>query len=156
MNMIFPSSAFARRVIASFVCLCWMVSFVYCQTVCLTGSEVCHSGDTSHNDAPASCHTSSKTSQAPCHSESDSSDHESLMNCCCSMDVINHSSSQTDWVHGSELLFTQTWLTVCIETNSSIEVECAYLCSEYWLEWTLMPEMRLGPGIHSLAPPLFS
>ncbi|MDC0325457.1 hypothetical protein OAM01_01740 [bacterium] len=156
MNILFPSRAFARRMIASFVCLCWMMSFVYCQTVCLTGSEVCHSEDTSHNDSSASCHTPAKTDQAPCHSGSDSSGHESSMNCCCSMDVINHSSSQTDWVHGSELLFTQAWLTVCIEAYSSIEVDRAYLSSEFWLEWTLTLELRLGPGIHSHAPPLIS
>ena len=156
MNSRYPRKALIRRLTASVLCLCWLASFVYCQTVCLMGADMGHFKNTSPSETIPSCHGAAKTNTPPCHSNSDSPDHEGGIHCCCSMDVISQTANQVDWVQSHDLLVSQVCLLLSIQHISSVEVKNDYLSSQPWRDWALTPELRLGPAIHSLAPPAVS
>ncbi len=155
-NTRYPSKALIRRLTASVVCLCWLVSFVYCQTLCLMGADMNHFRDGSSTETSTTCHGATKTSLPPCHSNSESSDSEGGSLCCCSVDLISQNAHQADWIQAHDLLIPQCCLLLSIQPVSSIETMLDYLSSQSWRDWTLTPELCLGPAIHSQAPPSFS
>lgn len=152
----YPRKALIRRLTASIVCLCWLASFVYCQTLCLMGADMGHLRGSSPAETAVSCHGSAKTTLPPCHTSPESSDQEGGALCCCSMDVISQTPHQVDWVQSHDLLIPQLCLLLSYQPISSSEMNSDYLASQRWRDWTLTPELCLGPAIHSQAPPSFS
>lgn len=156
MNTRHQHKVLIRRLTASVLCICWLASFVYCQTLCLMGADLGHSNNVETSEITPSCHKASKASTPPCHSNPESSNEETGVHCCCSMDVISQSANQVDWVQSHDLLIPQLYLLIDLSLVSNSEFTNDYLSSQLWREWAFTPELRLGPSIRSHAPPRIS
>lgn len=156
MNKFFHSNRLAYRACAALMLALWMVGFVVCQTECLAVSKHCQDSP-QHKDSSKQATSSGKGeshTSMPCHSPEKDSGSEGESNCCCSVQLVipNEKGPEFDI---APLLMVGDILDHEQFSNSVIELEAQSLFDlESWREWTLTPELYLGPGIHSLAPPL--
>ncbi len=156
--MISPASILAkiRRWTASLMCLCWLAGFVYCQTMCLTGMDFFRADKIDSLKVSASCHSTNQTQSPPCHSNSKSSDSEDFLSCCCALDVVHQSFHDDDLLDLNDILVSSITSLKGESDSSHPQLVLAYLRNQLWREWSLTPELYLGPGIHSQAPPSVS
>lgn len=148
MLALFNAQSKLRSASASVICFLWIAGFVFCQTQCLVSSsfESCHAGQTAEHPTDHG--------KLPCHGSSTDSESSEATSCCCSVDVINPTLEKVEWVLPSTgflmIQITHDW-SFSPEPKNNL---ANYFHNTPWLEWAMTPELRLGPAIHSLAPPL--
>jgi hypothetical protein len=156
-----PAIGNVIRVGATLSLLVWVLGFLVCQTDCMSRPWTSRSGvalAVSSNQQAQSGQAKHHEGGSPCHSQHDEDpDTRKNAGCCCSIQVLIQESKAPEVVTPLTivvLILPSELATVA--SGKELDRPESYLRAEGWRDWTHTPEVYLGPGIHSLAPPTSS
>lgn len=154
------SQASARwsRCVAAGTLLAWMFAFVVCPSLCAFQGDVsCHGSEVEvsvcHGDGALG---TSDGAAPPCHSKSSDTDAPDGASCGCALGTPTLTAKSVDCKVPEWALALPSWKFASVD-DCAPELIVAdvnrYVASQTWRNWANSPELYLGPGLRSLAPP---